>query len=62
MRRLCRLCRAVLGVDDEACEVCGALNPVPLPWYTPFLGAVMLAVLFWFLVDVEALVRFFQRD
>jgi hypothetical protein len=28
-------------VDDEACQVCGALNPVPLPWYTPFLGAVM---------------------
>ncbi len=62
MRRLCRQCRAELGVDDEACEVCWALNPVPLPWYTPFLGAVMLAVLFWLLVDVEALVQFFQRE
>ncbi len=61
MRRLCRQCRAELGVDDEACQVCGASNPIPLPWYTPFLGAVMLALMFWFLVDVEALVRFFQR-
>ena len=61
MRRLCRQCRAELGVDDEACQACGALNPVPLPWYTPFLGAVMLALMFWFLVDVEALVMFFQR-
>ena len=61
MRRLCRQCRSELGVDDEACQVCGALNPVPLPWYTPFLGAVMLAVIVWLLVDVEALVRFFAR-
>jgi ribonucleoside-diphosphate reductase alpha chain len=62
MRRLCRQFRAELGVDDDACPVCGALNPVPLPWYTPVLGAVMLAVIVWLLVDVDALVRLFERD
>lgn len=61
MRRLCRQCRAELGVDDEACQVCGASNPVPLPWYTPLLGAAILAVLVWLLVDVDTLVRFFTR-
>jgi hypothetical protein len=62
MRRLCRQCRSELGVDDEACRVCGARNPVPLPWYTPVLGAAMLAIIVWLLVDVEAVVRLLNRE
>jgi len=60
-RRLCRRCRAPLGIDDEVCQDCGANNPVPLPWYTPILGLVMLALIGLLLIDFSALWAFVEQ-
>ena len=56
-RRLCRQCKSPLGADDERCLVCGANNPVVLPWYTYPLGALIVAALVWLLVDFEDLAK-----
>lgn len=59
-RRLCRRCGAGLGVDDDRCQACGAANPVPLPWYTPFLGLAIVALLVLLLVDFDDVARLFE--
>ncbi len=57
MNRKCRKCGAALGVDDDACQACGANNPAPVPWYTPLLGVAILAALVLLLVDFDDVAR-----
>ena len=56
-RRLCRQCGAPLGIDDDRCQTCGAANPVPLPWYMPFLGLAIVVLLVLLLVDLDDVSR-----
>ena len=53
--RRCRKCGASLGVDVDICPDCGEHNPLLVPWYTWVLGPIMLAILAWLLIDLEAL-------
>lgn len=56
-RRLCRSCGAELGIDDDRCAACGTGNPAPLPWYTPLLGVLIIALLVLLLVDFGDVAR-----
>lgn len=58
-KRLCRECRAPLGIDDDRCQDCGTNNPVPLPWYTMPLGALIVLALILFLVDFGDVAKLF---
>ncbi|HMB75226.1 MAG TPA: hypothetical protein VKN76_02415 [Kiloniellaceae bacterium] len=51
MKRLCKDCREPLEVDQDICRACGANNPIPLPWYTYLVGAAIVALLVFLLVD-----------
>lgn len=51
--RLCRKCKTPLGVDDDICQTCGESNPIPLPWYTPILGGLIVLGLVLLLVDFD---------
>ncbi|HKY94126.1 MAG TPA: hypothetical protein VJL84_02425 [Kiloniellales bacterium] len=51
--RLCRKCGAVLGIDDDRCQQCGAANPVTLPWYGPIVGFAIIGLIVYFLVDLS---------
>jgi hypothetical protein len=53
MKRLCRECKEPLDVDQDICRVCGANNPIPLPWYTFILGGAIVAVIVLLLVDFD---------
>ncbi len=53
MKRRCNKCGEKLGVDVDVCPVCGASNPIPVPWYAWPVGAAIVAVLFYFLVDLD---------
>jgi RNA polymerase subunit RPABC4/transcription elongation factor Spt4 len=59
--RLCRKCGAVLGIDDERCQACGAPNPVTFPWYTPVVGFAIIALIGWLLVDFSVWEGFLGR-
>ena len=56
--RRCRECDEPLMIDQDICQVCGANNPLPVPWYTWVVGPIMVAILAYFLVDFEALKRY----
>ena len=56
-RRSCRACGAKLGIDEDRCQGCGAGNPLPLPWYTPLLGLLIVALLVLLLVDFGDVAR-----
>ncbi len=62
MKRRCGKCGSKLDVDDDVCQDCGARNPVPLPWYTHFLGALIVAVIALLLVDVGDVMRVLGFD
>jgi hypothetical protein len=51
--RLCRKCGAVIGIDDDRCDQCGASNPVVMPWYTPIVGFAIVGLIVYFLVDLS---------
>jgi len=53
MKRLCKDCKEPLEVDQDICRVCGANNPIPLPWYTYLVGAAIVALLVFLLVDFD---------
>jgi hypothetical protein len=53
MQRLCKDCEEPLEVDQDICRVCGANNPIPLPWYTYLVGAAIVAILVFLLVDFD---------
>ena len=59
-RRLCRRCHTKLEIDQEICPACGEHNPIPKPWYTPFLGFLIIFVLGYFLIDFGAIAEFFR--
>jgi len=61
-RRLCRKCGSALGIDDDVCQACGANNPVPLPWYTMPVGALIVAALVLLLVDFGDIARLFGAE
>ena len=61
-KRLCRKCRSELGIDDDLCQACGTNNPVPLPWYTMPLGALIVVALVLLLVDFDDIARLFSTD
>lgn len=56
-QRLCRRCHARLGIDDDVCQACGMNNPVPVPWHAPLLGAAVVIVLVYLLVDFDDVAR-----
>jgi RNA polymerase subunit RPABC4/transcription elongation factor Spt4 len=58
-KRLCRKCRSRLGIDDDVCQACGTNNPVPLPWYTMPLGALIVVALVLLLVDFDDIAQVF---
>ena len=60
-QRLCRRCREPLGVDDDLCAACGERNPVTMPWWGPFAGALMLLLVAYFLVDFEPILNLIRR-
>ncbi len=62
IKRLCRKCGSALGIDDDLCQACGTQNPVPLPWYTMPLGALIVAALILFLVDFDDVARLFGAN
>ena len=51
--RHCRKCGAVIGIDDDRCERCGAVNKVTLPWYGPVVGFAIIGLIVYFLVDLS---------
>jgi len=53
MKRLCKDCKEPLEVDQDICRGCGANNPIPLPWYTYLVGAAIVALLVFLLVDFD---------
>ena len=57
-RRLCRRCHTKLEIDQETCPACGEHNPIPKPWYTPFLGGLIIIILGYFLIDFGAIAEF----
>ena len=61
-KRLCRKCKSPLGIDDDLCQACGTNNPVPLPWYTMPLGALIAAALVLLLVDFDDIARLFGAE
>ena len=60
-QRLCRRCREPLGIDDDVCQVCGERNPVTMPWYGPFIGFGLLALIAWLFVDFDPIIDFVRR-
>lgn len=61
-RRLCRRCGTKLEFDQDVCPACGENNPIPKPWYTPVLGALIIIVLGYFLLDFGDIAEFLQRS
>ena len=59
--RLCRRCGAVIGIDDDRCERCGAENKVTLPWYGPLVGVAIVGLFVWLLVDFSGWERILDR-
>ena len=59
--RLCRKCGAVIGIDDDRCDRCGASNPVTLPWYGPLVGFAIVGLIVWLLVDFSGWQRILER-
>ena len=59
-KRLCRSCKSELLVDQDVCQVCGANNPLVIPWYTYPLGALMVAVLAYLLIDFGDLMKLIE--
>ncbi len=60
-QRLCRRCRSALDVDDDVCRACGERNPVGMPWWGPFAGALMFILIAYFLVDFTPLLDMMNR-
>ncbi|WP_282607434.1 hypothetical protein [Pelagibius sp. Alg239-R121] len=54
-QRLCRSCGSALDVDQDVCQSCGTNNPLVKPWYTYPLGALIVAVLAYLLIDFDDL-------
>lgn len=59
-KRLCRNCQTELQVDQDICQACGTHNPLVTPWYTYPLGALMVAVLAYFLIDFGHVMKLFE--
>ncbi len=59
-QRLCRSCGDQLDVDQDICRTCGTHNPLVTPWYTYPLGALMVAVLGYLLIDFDDIVKLFE--
>ena len=43
------------------CAACGERNPVSMPWWGPFAGALMLLLIAYFLVDFEPILNLIRR-
>jgi hypothetical protein len=56
-QRICRSCRAPLEEDQETCPSCHTHNPIPKPWYVPFVGGAIVLLLVWLLVDFGDVAR-----
>ena len=56
-RRYCHKCNEPLMIDQDICQVCGANNPLPVPWYTWVIGPIIVLLLGWWLIDFDALKR-----
>jgi len=59
--RTCRKCGAVIGIDDDRCDRCGAENRVTLPWYGPIVGFAIVGLIAYFLVDFGFWERLIDR-
>ena len=59
-QRLCRRCQTKLEIDQDVCPACGENNPIPKPWYTPVLGALIIIVLGYFLIDFGDIAEFLR--
>ncbi len=59
-QRLCRRCQTKLEIDQDVCPACGENNPIPKPWYTPVLGALIIIVLGYFLIDFGDIADFLR--
>ena len=59
-QRVCRSCGDKLDVDQDICRTCGANNPLVNPWYTYPLGALIVAVLGYLLIDFNDVRRLFE--
>lgn len=49
-----------MGIDDDYCQACGEHNPVVLPWYTPLVGAALLAIMAYFLIDFDEVLHLIE--
>ena len=56
-QRYCHKCNEPLMIDQDICQVCGANNPLPVPWYTWVIGPIIVLLLGWWLIDFYALKR-----
>jgi len=56
-QRICRKCHTRLEEDQETCPACKAHNPVPKPWYVPFVGGAIVLALVLLLVDFGDVAR-----
>ena len=54
-QRYCHKCNEPLMVDQDICQVCGANNPLEVPWYTWVIGPIIVLLLGWWLIDIDAL-------
>jgi RNA polymerase subunit RPABC4/transcription elongation factor Spt4 len=59
-KRLCRNCKSELQIDQDVCQSCGTNNPLVTPWYTYPLGALIVAVLIFLLVDFNDIRKLFE--
>lgn len=59
-QRLCRSCQTPLDIDQDICPSCGASNPLINPWYTYPLGALIVAVLAFLLIDFNDIRKLFE--
>ncbi len=59
-QRLCRRCQTKLEIDQDICPACGENNPIPKAWYTPVLGALIIIVLGYFLIDFGDIADFLR--
>lgn len=59
-QRVCRSCGDPLDVDQDICRSCGANNPLVHPWYTYPLGALIVAVLAFLLIDFNDIRKIFE--
>jgi len=56
-QRHCHKCNEPLMIDQDICQVCGARNPLVVPWYTWVLGPIIVIIIGWLLIDFDALKR-----